>query len=94
MPFKKLGSLIGRGRLLGREDYEFGPVQYRLDAFMTTRLKAGTGQLVAHPASLFDAVKAPQTFLELDSGERVQIVLTSAVARRAEFRTNGPIPGF
>jgi hypothetical protein len=93
MPFKTLGTLTGRGRLLGNEDYEFGTVDYRLEAFTTTHLKSGRGEIHAEPAQLFDAIKAPKAFLELESGVRLPIVLTSAVARVAAFRT-GPVPGF
>jgi hypothetical protein len=94
MAFTKLGSLSGRGRLLGREDYEFGPVEYRLDAFKTTHLKSGIGQLVAEPTQLLDALKAPKTFLELADGDCIEVVLTSTIARTAHFKTTGPVPGF
>lgn len=94
MVFKRLASLSGKGRLLGREEHQFGAVDYSLEVFATTHLKAGTGSLAAVPPTIVDAFHAPQIFLELETGERVEIVITGASALRADFKTSGPVPGY
>lgn len=90
-----LGSLSGDGRIL-LDGQDIGPATYEIRVYKERTLPEALGQIEADGSLLRQVLGASGVVLQLEEGQTVRILVKQhdVLARRAEVRVTGPIPGF
>ena len=71
-----LGTLHGKGTLLGGEGRQLGQVVYEIDGYLVDGAKSANGQIEAERCMLDEAFRAQDATIVLDSGRCIQVILS------------------
>lgn len=88
-----LATLSGTGSLHSSTG-EVGTVRYHLPVLQAHGTQAGEGFITGDENLLRETYMDSEHTLQISDGRRIPILLTRLSSNGAEFRTNGPIPGF